>query len=525
MELLLNNKYVSIDNENYDKCNKIIKAIFCTTLASKNNIKKDVDKIFEKNKIEYIKAYRNSDIYSNLIFKGLTIDIVMYSEKIAGILEYSLKENNFDDLYILSKKAFKKIHLNIKNKDEMSIVDIFKHTPSTIDGNIDSVSAIYMYSLLGRMKKDDPNVDKIVHIIKQFNIFQVYKETNFSKVNMDEKRDFIKQQREFFGIKNKTYMANELIDEIELYDIQRYNQKHILMPDKQLDKYDTYTIESLGEVSRYIGGYEGLFKYLGTETERLLNNTLLTKSTIDELIVSMSYSYQFNNFNDEDRKMYFISSIYLYALNKEYLNIKDKYLKDFNEEFIVENNKLQTELNEKIYELKCTKENYEHKSKVIEEEKADLLAELEKYKKEVTKLEQKVKENEDAKIENVKLRRFIFEGIEDSAYIELIPEDSDINYELLNDNKVVILGGSTPWINKMKEKLPNAIFSNSDTKNSTLDFINEDSIVFINTNMKHSFYYKIKSIITKLNLDYNYINNYTNINKCLKDMTDILNSK
>lgn len=513
----------TLDVKRAEEYDTSIKAVFCVTVSVKNNVRKDIDNIFNKDKVRYMTAYKNSSMFDNPLIMGESIDIIRYTEKLAGILEVSISSNNYDDLYKISKKAFTKIHSNVKNKSNLTFYDVFRYSEKTVQGNEDAVASFYLYFLLGRVADiSTDNMNNILQILNQRCILALYKRINFSEENMNLNKGFINKEREYFGIQKGSYTVRELMTLVYKKDILRYNSENILYPHKQLNPTDIHRIESIGSVSKYAGGIEGLFKYLGTNTERLFAKTTLTNSEIDELIVTIMYCNKFNSFNEDDKGLYFIASIYFYVLNKEYKNTKSQYLKDFNEEYLIELDSLQKKLMENNSEAKRTKELYEQKTKAIEESNEKLLEELEKYKREVKRLEEKNKENEEAKIENIKLRNFVFnnnlEDVQDIEEDEISKEDIDI----LNNKKVVILGGSTPWVNKMKEKLPNVIFANLDTKYSNLEFINKNSIIFINTNMKHAFYYKIKSITSKLNLEYNYVHNYTNIDQSLKDMVKIL---
>lgn len=148
------------------------------------------------------------------------------------------------------------------------------------------------------------------------------------------------------------------------------------------------------------------------------------------------------------------------------------------------------------------------------------MAKIEKLERENLRLKQEVEENKDMRQEVIKLRNLVFNS-SDTEDIAITQDDIDIN--TLNNKNTIILGGNQSWVNDMKKILPNATFAGIEARNTNLSFINKNSLVFINTKMKHSFYYKIKSVIEKIGIDYFYINSGSNIDKSLFVMDKYLN--
>lgn len=97
-----------------------------------------------------------------------------------------------------------------------------------------------------------------------------------------------------------------------------------------------------------------------------------------------------------------------------------------------------------------------------------------------------------------------------------------MNYSILNNNKIIILGGVDSWQQKIKEKLPNIILIDG-----SLDFdkrlIKNAKVIFINVKAKlcHGLYYKTKKVIKENNIIVKYITT-TNIDFTLNEMYDTL---
>ena len=71
----------------------IAKDLFCISIASKPYIYTDINKIFNKNKLEYMNYFKNSNIFNSEIDKTLLADIVLYKDKVLGILEKAIHKN------------------------------------------------------------------------------------------------------------------------------------------------------------------------------------------------------------------------------------------------------------------------------------------------------------------------------------------------------------------------------------------------------------------------------------------------
>ena len=217
-----------------------------------------------------------------------------------------------------------------------------------------------------------------------------------------------------------------------------------------------------------------------------------------------------------DRNSFLIYVIYISTLNKIYGSLKDKYLKLVNEDYLIEVDSLEKKLNSAIYEASVAKEKYKEKEKLYKDKEKELLEKIAQLEKENANLKKEVEDNNAMKQEVIKLRNLVFDTSNSDNEVAVTEDDVDI--EILNDKRVVVLGGNQSWINVMKQMLPNAIFASTEAQNGRLDFINKDSVVFINTKMKHSFYYKIKDVLAKVNADYFYIKPGSNIDLSLFDM-------
>lgn len=504
-------------NKNSVKINvmDMLKNEFCINLADNISLRKDIDKIFNKNKIEYLKAYKESSIYKSTLTNTYTADVASYAEKVIGIAEVCLKTEDYNDLLLLYKKGFKKIYNNTKNIKKVNMMrDVAKYITPGYKGTDEVISTLYMYNLLDKIEDFESEIHVLSQYIKDIHLLGNYDKTNFSKECVSAFIDEIKEMREYLGISKRSYTAEELIQTIVHTDYKRYNTSKILVPYEMA--MDTLTIEKKGEIGKYVGSMEGLFKFLKVNSSEICRKVTFTSSDIDKMLLNYKYSKMFNTFEEKDRNSFLIYVIYISALNRVYGSLKDRYLKLVNEDYLVEVDSLEQKLNIAINEANSAKEKCREKEKCFNDKEKELLERIAVLEKENAKLKKELNENNAMKQEVIKLRNLVFETSNTDDEVAVTQED--LNVDVLNDKRVVILGGNQGWINNMKQILPKATFAGTESKNGRLDFINKDSIVFINTKMKHSFYYKIKDILEKVNADYFYVKSGTNINLSLFSM-------
>lgn len=288
----------------------MLKNEFCINIGGNPKLRNEIDKIFNKNKIEYLKAYKSSPIYKSKATEFCMADTSRYTEKVIGIVEKDLSDNNHENILNLYKKAYKKIYNNTKSISKVSIRrDVAKYTSLGYKGNDEILSTIYVYNLLDKLENFESEMHLISELVKDIYIANNYIEVNFSKESIYNYMEDIVESREYLGLSKCSYTAEDLIQTIIKRDMKRYNQSKILTPNEMVDNY-TY-IEKIGDIGKYVGSMEGLFKYLGINTSTLFKDITFSSFEIDQMLFNYTLSKIFNNFKDNDRNSYLIFTIYI----------------------------------------------------------------------------------------------------------------------------------------------------------------------------------------------------------------------
>ncbi|MCE5221196.1 MAG: hypothetical protein LLF98_07990 [Clostridium sp.] len=497
---------------------EILKNVFCLSIASKEMMYKDIDEIYNKNKHLYLQAYRDSASYNTILNKGLSYKTEIYVKKMIGISEDSIKQDDTTNIINLYKKAYRKIYNNTKNLDSIKILDIIKFVDATnSESSIDALSAFYFYSIRGLLEPFNIADYKFDAMLDDVHVLALYKKINFSYKIIEHKKEDIIKLKNNFGIKNKDYIADDLITDILNKEISMYIKNN--PNSNELDA--SSIVQKSGKIAKNIGLMEGLYKCLELNATGISKKISFTSREISEILLSYKLTKNFDDYADEESlNPYIISAIYMAILNKEYKNLRADYSKYVSEESIIEIHNLQEKLKNSVNEVDKLKADFEIKEKTLTDKEQSLLKEIELLKKENSLLKKNINDTKALKTEVIKLREFVF-NLQNTIEDEIaVTEELDLS--TIKDKNIVIIGGTTSWTKKLKELFPKWQFIGVEQKNNNLSFINNCDFLFININMTHSLYFKIKSLIEKYNIKYNFLKNTNNINNTLHEIVSNL---
>ena len=162
------------------------------------------------------------------------------------------------------------------------------------------------------------------------------------------------------------------------------------------------------------------------------------------------YKEDENTISKKDLNQMIISMFYTTALNKEYKNLKESYSKDVSEDYLLEIESIQNNLKTKVSELDAATENLKEKEDFIEKRKLEYEQALLIKDKEINKLKNDLSDYKSLREEVSKLREVMF-NLEN--YGDIGDREYIVDYNELNKLNITVIGGSIPWVKKMKEVL------------------------------------------------------------------------
>jgi len=444
---------------------------------------KDINRIYKTNELLFnIESKKNK--YYNCFSSGSAIK-QLYYHRALGIISsgkvpkkevYNIlkKVYKYEDTYCNNLKTFKMIDytskLLRKNKGFLTVNDF----------NCHSIVAVAM-CIINNIKIDE-NDDHFKHfMLGMINILDFEKDDkykiNYAKADQEDKNIVFKQLKRLQ--KENPYLLKEgTLKENKDFDANK-NAIELL--------FDIFNISLLD----------------------LTNDIELT----DNEILSILYCYLvahdgiIDDTNDLDDWLNY--SIKIAYILKAYNETKCYILNNNNEELLLkiqnlnnENNKLKNDLilaNNEIEKLK--KEN------------SSILNENNKLKLEIEKL------NKDKKEIN-SLREYIFNNSNSDEEVINTAFNLDETINKLNKLDVIIIGGKSGWINKIKEILPSWSYIPTDSINFDVRLLNNKYVLFNTDYVSHSMYYKVIENISKAK-QLNFFSGSTNINLSLKKIYEI----
>lgn len=171
------------------------------------------------------------------------------------------------------------------------------------------------------------------------------------------------------------------------------------------------------------------------------------------------------------------------------------------QDLLAEIENLRSRLHKKEHDANHLSELYRETKKRLEQAEAD----KDKYSSEHSEL--------------VALREHLYNMTEDDIVIQESSRQDIIN--AIKDKKVIIIGGHTNWIQKMKDMFPDWTYINFKSTTTIDDNIlnNADHVYFFTDFIKHNVYYRFINIVRDKKIPFGYISSI-NIDKCLKQMSD-----
>lgn len=171
------------------------------------------------------------------------------------------------------------------------------------------------------------------------------------------------------------------------------------------------------------------------------------------------------------------------------------------QDLLAEIENLRSRLHKKEHDANHLSELYRETKKRLEQAEAD----KDKYSSEHSEL--------------VALREHLYNITEDDIVIQESSRQDIIN--AIKDKKVIIIGGHTNWIQKMKDMFPDWTYINFKSTTTIDDNIlnNADHVYFFTDFIKHNVYYRFINIVRDKKIPFGYISSI-NIDKCLKQMSN-----
>ncbi|OOM09139.1 hypothetical protein [Clostridium saccharobutylicum] len=462
-------------------------------------LKRNINKIYDQNRIKYNNAAINSSCINHVLLTDGTLEQEIAARKALGILLSAENDHILRDIIVnLLRKSYPTIFNAVKKHDKRELVkrylkmdEITQKTESRLD------ACIYFYFSIYRSKEivDQGFVISIIEDMKYFEFCDpitriIDKEIELHKSEIQELKALLKRE---YGKLN--------------------GYKDIL-------KSDLKPIMEYGEI------LENMFIINKLDINHLFCNSNFLN--IDAIILS----YLKRNSRQVDIKLLLqtvISGIFIQTLINEYKNSRNLYFNNNQETLFSEINTLEEKLSkaddekiELLNKIKLLEEKNNYLDKIVNTQTKTINKmhnfEINKLQNRIEELENQLLSEKNYRNELNELREHLFKI--NSNYIASTSKKT-LDYYIARKN-IIIIGGTKDWRRRFREKYPQLRTLTGFNGNFDPNILfNYDYVFFYTGYMDHATYYRAINFIRSHNIKFGYIGK-TNIELVEDELIDEL---
>ena len=452
-------------------------------LVRTEEMKRDINRLYEKDKFKYYNEAINSKCVNHVIITQGTLEQEINARKVLGILLIGEKDYNVRNAVIkLLRKYYPIVYKSIRNfnKKELKLKYLkMDSLTREIEARLDA--AVYFYFSIYRSAEavDQGFIISIINDIKNFELnnpinANIDKEIQIHKKDIQEIKDIIKREYgKLSSYKDIINIEEEYVEDISimlenLFIINKLDINYLFQ------NYDFINIDKIilshiksGKISK-------------------------DKKTIADLCVNGIFIQSLINEYKKVRNIYFNNSQETLFFKLNYLEEKNQELQEKYNETNLAASRLSKEKKslDEMVNIQINKINKEHKNEFIS------------LNNRIKELETQLSEEKKYRQELNRLREYIFQV--DNEYTPNEYKETLNNY--INDKKIIIVGGTKEWRRKFREKYPQIRTLNGFNDKFDVNALNNIDYIFFYTGyMSHSTYYKIMNYTRSNQTKFGYI--------------------
>ena len=481
---------------------------FLIALGNSRPLRKEIDKEYSKNKLEYYEAAKKAEIHKNSIIYTYPSAVTESITKLAGIYFWCMAQNNFASMEKFIKIGFKNVYDYFKKND---VIDLHKFVPSIFKNLKDVVKyteqeladlhSVLYWLCLGFLKPCELGIceDDVRASIDRIYFGNIGHNREILKIITKKYQQNINNLHSVYGLNLKKSNNRKSLDML-FYDITILEEFNIdgITP-AILRNYDKLR-PLLGKqsISKYTFMFTRIFNLLGIDSCTFEQSELTTEE-FNQIFALYFLSKDEYALPDSERDLFLIALIYIKALIKEYQDTRLVYLANAREENYLDTLMLKKEIDEKLRLLRKEGARYNTENDQLKAKVDQLQTEMSRYERELTRMKRDMEQVESNKKELIALREFMFDQSNEATQdTDIEPDEYAKTLEILNNKACAIIGGHPNWVRKVKEILPNYSYVDVESLNRGLKYLDKKEIVFVNTDYNsHSLYHKVVAQLEK----------------------------
>lgn len=425
-----------------------------------------IDKVYQKKRYEFYNQAQENTYFNHYILNSGSILQVEYGKKALGIVSYVQKNYDkeiHDDLIEIIKKGWAYVYSYVQSSTEISLEKFYKKVDKRYEN----------------LKKVNDEV-----VFTDVNVLIILADLMNKKICEDDSlQDLFEKQSsriEYHEIMKKTIPMIIETNKTKINELKR-------MMHQRTGEISNFTL-FLNKFGKhpYLNRIASLFKNEEVSLS-VFQGVKYSSIDIDYIFSLFSAFSEEAEIDCEELERFYIDALLVKGFIKVINNLKKQYFQRNQEIIQIEAENLERKLKDANEELEALKNIEAMQSKML------LCSE-----KRIKALEKQL-EKEKGKTDKANDSLVIF-----------VPnyEQSDImiDFDMLKDKKVAIIGGHQRWHTKMKEVLSNSFFISPDTLNFDTNILLNSEAVFVYTNyLNHGMYYKVMEYAKSKNIKVYYI--------------------
>lgn len=535
-----------------------VKRYLIRALGTNDYLRKHIDEIYNKNEIQYYKAFLdfNIDKYDTeeVALNKFTAITQEYVNKVVGIVEYGYKKNNLKEIEYLIKIGYKKLYNQIKNAEYVYVSKILKSFATKNEMDLKNYIAVALYLVLYLWEKEYELSEALVEFIGHSHLVEIMINTAY-----DSRQDFIDKRKESIGKLYSLFALkpNEKIRDTDVKSFINNSLERIIIRDsidieekliKETQKNSVAVlkrtspnVQSIDEIikkpsfeefsemilrknddkeesikdqafdiAKESASTKTIFKYLvpvretievllGLSLGEIQKGVTINNEILELILGRADFFIEDGTYDKNTAELYIMYTLTVYALTEKYKELQDRYLRGSKDEKIKILIEQERQLKLQDQKIQLEREDMEKKYLKLQKENEELKRSMENLQRELKEIKTRETEHQISKTELLALRELVYD-IEDKELEEFNERPLDDLLKEIQDEKIVVFGGHNSWKNRLKELFKNGVFYGVDDLNKDLTFIKNYDNIFINkVQNKHAYYYKIISYAEKYN--------------------------
>lgn len=483
------------------------------------------EKIYKRYTLECYERAKRHPLYSdNYICGGKLETEVLHKQLLGAVLLADDNEEAKETLKKIFKAVFPDAYKGIKNKNDNQIKSFIskgrKESEISNQYGVYEAYIVLVHYIAYLLHEDNVNSEYLTKVQKVFEKL-LEERANYSDEEIEQRgRNIIQEYgavssdvKEFEQHFNSVNVVGQLYDVITLRDTVEFQSTKKYIDDlRKKEKYSGKVIKKLLAVqmiASLINDQEGLSTILTMDKvygkkERSLLNAIIN--------IAMKQS-GIGTITDADFLIWYTMALIFQNYANLYNDAKKFYFKNNNETQTIEIRSLEKRVQEEQQKREeCEKyiETLERRLQSIHlEQKRAIKATTENLERivrikqaRIVELEKKLEIASENVEELAKLREFVFESKEKFEPVEYKKSLG----EVIEGKKIVVIGGTDSWRNKIQNKYPQVVTYSGVTKSVDPDVVAGADFVFLMTGyMAHTVYDKIIERMRKEHILFDYI--------------------